>query len=172
MKKQSNNHANGLSTDSRDSQITPAGIQAQLERVLSSPDFKASRKVRTIFRYLTEEKMTGNERHISAQSIASKAHGRPLGPDPNIDPLVRIQVNHLRRALKGYDAGAGAADDGPRIDIPEDRYTPVFHSKKKKRWVDLFAYVAGVFLMSSFLPQLVKNPGTEGQALIEPLEGA
>ena len=48
-----------------------------------------------------------------------------------IDPIVRIQVNQLRRALKGYDAGAGATDDGPRIGMPEDRFTPVFHPEKK-----------------------------------------
>ena len=44
-----------------------------------------------------------------------------------IDLMVRIQVNQLRRALKGYYAGAGAIDAGHRIEILEDRYTPVFH---------------------------------------------
>ncbi len=131
MKEQTNKHENGLSSDSREFQITPEGIRAQLDRVLSSPDLKASNKVKTIFRYLTGEKLAGREDQISAQRIANKAHNHPLDPDSSIDPLVRIQVNQLRRALKGYDAAAEATDDGPRIEIAEDGYTPVFHPKKK-----------------------------------------
>ena len=55
MKDQTDRLENRLSSDSRVSQITPEGIRAQLERVLSSQDLKASNKVKTIFRYLTEE---------------------------------------------------------------------------------------------------------------------
>ena len=131
MKEQTNEHDNELSTDSRVSQITPEGIRAQLDRVLSSQDLKASKKVKTIFRYLTEEALAGREDQINEQRIANKAHNRPLDSDSSIDPLVRIQVNQLRRALKGYDAAAGATDDGPRIEIPEDSYTPVFNPEKK-----------------------------------------
>ena len=131
MKEQTDRDENGLSSDSRESQITPEGIRAQLDRVLSSPDLKASKKVKTIFRYLTEETLAGREDQISAERIANKAHSRPIDPNTSIDPIVRLQVNQLRRALKGYDAGAGATDDGPRIEMPEDGYTPVFHPKKK-----------------------------------------
>ena len=131
MKEQSNKHDIGLSSNFRDSQVTPEGIRAQLNRVLSSPDFKAPKKVKTIFRYLTEETLDGNEDQINAQGTANKAQNRPLDPDPPIDPLVRVQVNQLRRALKKYDASPGATDDGPWIEIPEGRYTPVFHPEKK-----------------------------------------
>ena len=131
MKEQSNKHDIGGSSNSRDSQVTPESIRTQLDQVLSSPDFKASKKVKTIFRYLTEETLSGSEDHINAHSISARAQNRPLDPSPPIDPIVRIQVNQLRRALKGYDAGAGTTNDGPRIEIPDDRYVPVFHSEKK-----------------------------------------
>ena len=129
MKEQTDKQNNGLSSNSPESQITPEGIRAQLDRVLSSPDLKASNKVKTIFRYLTEEKLAGREDRISEQRIANKANNRPLDSDSSIDPLVRIQVNQLRRALKNYDAAAGTSDDGPRIEMPEGGYTPVFNSK-------------------------------------------
>ena len=131
MKEQSKKHDIGLSSDFQDSQVTPEGIRAQLNHVLSSPDFKASKKVKTIFRYLTEETLDGREDQINAQGIANKAQNRRLDHDSPIDSLVRVQVNQLRRALKGYDASAGATDEGPWIEIPEDRYTPVFHPEKK-----------------------------------------
>ena len=131
MKEKADKHPIGLSPDSRNSQINPEGIRTQLDRVLSSPDFKTSKKVKTIFRYLTEETLAGHEDQINAISIANKTHSRSIDPDSPIDPFVRIQMNQLRRALKRYDAGAGASDDGPRIDIPGNRYVPVFHPEKK-----------------------------------------
>ena len=73
--------------------------------------------------------MAGREDRISEQRIANKANNRPLDSDSSIDPLVRIQVNQLRRALKNYDAAAGTSDDGPRIEMPEGGYKPVFNSK-------------------------------------------
>lgn len=61
MKEEANKYDTGLLRDSRDPQLTTKAIRTQLERVLSSSDFKASKKVKTIFRYLTEEKFSGNE---------------------------------------------------------------------------------------------------------------
>ena len=54
MKDQTDSFEDRLSSDSRESQITPEAIRAQLDRVMSSPDLKASKNVKTIFRYLTE----------------------------------------------------------------------------------------------------------------------
>ena len=131
MKEQSNKHQHELLSDSRESQITPDSIRAQLDRVLSSPDLRASKKVKTIFRYLTEEKLAGRDNQINAEGIASMAHSRPVDPNTSIDPLVRIQVNQLRRALKRYDATDSVTDDGPRIEMPDNSYAPVFRSEKK-----------------------------------------
>ena len=81
MKKQPKKFVNGPSSESRDFQVTPEGIRAQMDHILSSPDMKASKKVKTIFRYLTEEALAGREDPISAQGIAKKAYNCPLDPD-------------------------------------------------------------------------------------------
>lgn len=106
MKKQSHKHDNGLPPDYRISPITPDDIRTQLNRVLSSPDLEVSKKVKTICRYLTEEKLTGREDLIDVQRIANKIHNRPLNSDASLDLLIRIQVNQLRpiRMIKWYDA--------------------------------------------------------------------
>lgn len=131
MKEQSKNHDKGVSSDSKGTQVTPEGIRAQMDRILSSPDFKASNKVKTIFRYLTEEKLAGRGEQINAGSILEKTHNRPLDPDALSEPLARIRMNQLRRALKRYDVGTGASDGGPQIDMPANSFVPVFHSEKK-----------------------------------------
>ena len=81
MKEQTNKHDRGLSANAREFQITPEGIRHQLNRVLSGPDLKASQKVKTIFRYLTNETLAGSEDRINAQKSADKANRRPLDPD-------------------------------------------------------------------------------------------
>ena len=131
MKKHSKSNGTGRSPDSRHGQITPDGIRNQLDRVLSSPDFKASERVKSIFRVLTEESLSGSEGQMSASKIADKASKGSIDSSPPIDPIVRIQVNQLRRSLKGYYAGAGATDEGPQFELPEGSFTPVFHSNIK-----------------------------------------
>ena len=101
MKKHPLKHDNGLSPDSRVSPITPEGIRDQLDRVLSSQNLRASGNVTTIFRYLTEESLAGRDDQVNVQKTANKAPNRSLDPDSSIDPLLRIRVNQIRRALKG-----------------------------------------------------------------------
>ena len=131
MKKQSTKHGYEPSADYRDSQVSAEGIRDQLNQVLSSPDFKASKQVKTIFRHLTEETLSGNESQVNAHSIANEVHHRPLDSSPPVDSIVQIQLHQLRRALKGYYAGEGASEGGPRIEIPEDSFAPLFHVEKK-----------------------------------------
>lgn len=61
MRAQSSQHQHELSSGSPESQITPEGIRAQLDRVLSSSDLSAFSQVKTIFRYLTEESLADRE---------------------------------------------------------------------------------------------------------------
>jgi hypothetical protein len=103
MKKQPNKHDIGRSPDSQDAPISPEDIRSQLDHVLSNPDLKASNKVKTIFRYLTEGTLAVHKDQIPSHSIANKIHNGPLDSDPPIDQQVRIQLNQLHRALKEYD---------------------------------------------------------------------
>ncbi len=81
MKEQTNKHDRRLSANAREFQITPEGIRHQLNCVLSNPDLMVSKKVKTIFRYLTDESVAGSEDRINAQKSADKANRRPLDPD-------------------------------------------------------------------------------------------
>jgi hypothetical protein len=102
MKKASTKNGNGPSADYRDSKVSAEGIRDQLNQVLSSNDFKTSKKVKTIFRHLTEETLSGNENQVNAHSIANEVHHRPLDSSPSVDSIVQMQLHQLRRALKGY----------------------------------------------------------------------
>jgi adenylate cyclase len=109
-------------------QLTPNAVQAQLERILSSPRFASAPQLANFLRFVVEESLSGNARGIKQYSIAVKAFGRDPGFNPEADPIVRIEARRLRRALERYYRELGAQDP-IRIEIPVGTYIPIFRSK-------------------------------------------
>lgn len=99
-------------------------IRAQLERVLTSPEFAVPARGCAFLRYVVEETLAGRAARIKGYTIAVEVFGR----DENFtqdDPVVRIEAGRLRRALERYYLVAGHTDP-IRIDIPKGGYVPVF----------------------------------------------
>ena len=96
---------------------------AELERILSDPEFRSTERNRKFLRYVTEQMLRGREDKVKAYSIAVDVFGRPAGFDAAIDPIVRIEATRLRASLAQYYALHGQ-DGGLRIDIPRGRYVP------------------------------------------------
>ena len=100
-------------------------IRPQLDRMLGHEEFIATDKMREFLRFVVEETLAGNARHLKGFTIAMAVFGRDQDFDPAHDPVVRIQAGRLRRAIERYYLVAGA-DDPVRIDIPKGSYVPVF----------------------------------------------
>jgi adenylate cyclase len=105
---------------------TDEDIRAQLERILAHPEFRATEKMRNFLRFVVEETLTGNARHLKGFTIATKVFGRDETFDAAHDPVVRIQAGRLRRAMERYYLVAGS-DDPIHIDIPKGSYVPAFN---------------------------------------------
>jgi TolB-like protein/Tfp pilus assembly protein PilF len=105
--------------------ITAETVQAQLERILKSPDFDASKRNRRFLQYVVEQSLAGHTQNIKAYSIATLVFGREAKFDPQADPIIRIEASRLRRSLERYYLTAGRADP-IRIDIPKGSYIPTF----------------------------------------------
>ena len=101
-------------------------IQVQLERIIASGAFDASRRNRGFLRFIVEETLAGRADRIKAYTIATSVLGRDQAFDPQSDPIVRIEASRLRRSLERYYLMAGQ-DDPIRIDIPKWGYAPSFH---------------------------------------------
>jgi hypothetical protein len=87
--------------------IPPAeSIQKQLNRILTSPEFKAT-DVQKGYTVATAGVWTGEDFNQAT------------------DPIVSIQANKLRRALERYYLVAGQ-NDPIRIEIPKGSYVPLF----------------------------------------------
>jgi adenylate cyclase len=103
----------------------PDEIRAQLQRIVSCPQFDASERNRHFLEYVVEETLGGRADRIKAYTIATSVFGRGDGFDPQQDAIVRIEAGRMRRSLDHYYLTTGV-DDPIRITIPVGSYVPSF----------------------------------------------
>jgi hypothetical protein len=106
--------------------IPPAeSIQKQLNRILTSPEFKATDVQKSFLTFVVETVLAGRSHEIKGYTVATQVFGRGEDFNQATDPIVSIQANKLRRALERYYLVAGQ-NDPIRIEIPKGTYVPLF----------------------------------------------
>jgi adenylate cyclase len=109
--------------------VPPAeSIQHQVNRILTSPEFKATGVQKSFLTYVVETELAGRSHEIKGYTVATQVFGRGEDFNQATDPIVSIQANKLRRALERYYLVAGQ-NDPIRIDIPKGTYVPVFQQQ-------------------------------------------
>jgi adenylate cyclase len=106
----------------------PDKVRKELDRVLASPDFQATRLQREFLRFVVSETLAGRAETIKGYTIATQVFGRKQDFDAKLDPIVSIQASALRRALERYYLLEGK-DDSVVIDIPKGTYVPAFRTQ-------------------------------------------
>ncbi len=107
---------------------TPVPVEdarAQLQRVLSAPEFVASERMTGFLGFVVNETLDGRAGRIKQYTIATKVFERDCDFNQQIDPIVRVQAAKIRRALQRYYFEEGR-DDPVRIEIPKGTYVPTF----------------------------------------------
>jgi len=102
----------------------------QLALILNSPDFNASEREHRFLAHVVDEALSGRSARIKAYSIGMEVFGRGETFNPQLDPIVRIEAGHLRRALERYYLTAGQADPIV-ITIPKGGYVPEFSLRQQ-----------------------------------------
>lgn len=103
--------------------MSPEAIRAQLERVLSSPQFSHSGRLSRFLRFIVEAAQAGQADSVKEYLIGVEVFDRGKDFDPRIDPIVRVQAAKLRSKLMEYYASAGAKDPVV-ITLPKGSYAP------------------------------------------------
>ena len=103
-------------------------IKRQLQLILSSSEFKATQKQRSLLRFVVMETIEGRAQEIKGYTVATQVFGRSSDFDQATNPIVSIQAKNLRQALERYYLTAGR-NDSIRIDIPKGTYVPTFHER-------------------------------------------
>lgn len=96
---------------------------AELSRVTGSAAFAGSGRLQRLLRFLVEETLAGG-RDLTSEGIAKRFFKRRDGYDPAFDPIVRVEVSKLRRALgRCYTP---PVESSVRIEIPVGTCVPRF----------------------------------------------
>ena len=102
-----------------------AAEQAELDAVLSSGIFARAPSLAQLLSYICVKHFNGEHHLIKEYNIAVEALGRAADFDQKRDSIVRVEAHRLRKRLRQFYEGEGAAH-GIRIDLPSGGYTPVF----------------------------------------------
>jgi len=99
--------------------------KAELQAVLQSSLFVRSPTLAHLLSYLCEKKFAGEGDLIKEYAIAVDVFGRRESFDQDIDSIVRVQANRLRKRLAEYYHTEGTGHR-LRIRIPIGQYVPAF----------------------------------------------
>ena len=103
----------------------PSGdeVRAACERIASSPGFRNSHRMVRFLRFVVEKSLAGEAGELKEYLLGVEVFDRAEAFDPKIDTIVRVEARRLRKKLKEYYDGEGAAER-VRIDIPGPGYVP------------------------------------------------
>jgi hypothetical protein len=99
--------------------------RAEMQAVLQSQLFARSPALTHLLSYLCEKVFAGEAEQIKEYSVAVDVFGRQSSFDPDVDSIVRVQANRLRKLLAKYYVSEGASHP-LHITIPVGQYVPVF----------------------------------------------
>jgi len=106
-------------------------VLAELERVLSSPLFRASRRCQGLLRRITERTVAGEVDSLKERSLGMEVFGREADYDTSQDPVVRASAAEIRKKLAQYYQEDGHKSE-TRIELPSGSYLAEFHFRTDK----------------------------------------
>jgi Tol biopolymer transport system component len=107
----------------------PQAIREQLQRILISPVFLHSDRLRRFLTHCVDAALEGRADDLKEYIIGVAAFDRPVHYNPAEDPIVRVEARRLRRKLDEYYQSYGAAD-AIVIHLPKGGYLPAFELRK------------------------------------------
>lgn len=111
------------------SQVSPADVRAQLERMLAGETFRGAERSKTLLSFIVEETLKGRTDRLKDYTLGSEALGRGDQFDPRVDPIARVEASRLRSRLDMYYATEGAGD-ALRISLPKGGYVAQFEAHR------------------------------------------
>ncbi len=156
--------------------ITEALVRQELEHVLSSREFQASKLCQSFLRYAVENTLGGHTENLKERTIGIEVFGKPPTYDPSEDAGVRVKASEVRKRLRSHYLSQ-PADAKVLIDLPAGTYVPEFHHLKprqgseaagsrRRSWLLGWAAAAAVLILGTAIGAYVwLRPHPVGNAL-------
>lgn len=81
-------------------QITESAVREEVDRLLASPEFRASRRCQDFLRFIVEQTLAGRTDLLKERTIGMEVFGKPTSYDPSDDATVRVKAGEIRRRLE------------------------------------------------------------------------
>jgi hypothetical protein len=121
--------SNGLSSPHEVASMGPpqkAIILGELEKILKSQGFRASKRSQQFLSYVVKQTLDGHAELLKERSIGVELFHRPASYSTGDDGVVRVQAGEVRRRIEEYYRENG--DSLPvRLELPLGTYVPEFH---------------------------------------------
>src|SRR6266404_6911069 len=101
-----------------------------VQRIVSSPHFQKSTRLRELLQYIVEQTLHGNAHDLTEQHIGNALFHKPSDYSPLEDSSVRVHVRQLRLKLHEYFNEDGR-NEPTILEIPKGAYAPVFRAVHK-----------------------------------------
>ncbi|MGD0737502.1 MAG: hypothetical protein ABR976_20415 [Terracidiphilus sp.] len=98
-----------------------------IERIVASPPFQKSARLRDLLSYLAERTLQGQAHELSEHRIGSAVFGKAQDYSVVEDSSVRVHVRQLRLKLHEYFDGEGRGEP-VIVEIPKGAYTTLFRT--------------------------------------------
>src|ERR1700723_2502747 len=101
-------------------------VRSEVEAVISSAAFAASKRCQDFLRVVVEHALAGRFDSLKERMIGAEMFGRPVDYDTSNDAVVRVRATEVRKRLAQYYREA-AQTPVVRIDLQPGSYVPEFH---------------------------------------------
>jgi anti-sigma-K factor RskA len=113
-----------------DELVSSEDIARQVSRILVSPTFIKSERMRTLLEYLVEQSLRGTPEKLKEYAIGVGVFKRDVSFDPRMDTTVRTEVRRLRSKLDDYYRSA-SQDDDVVVELPKGSYRLLFRGRAR-----------------------------------------
>ncbi len=100
-------------------------VNEAVEKILSSPQFRNSKRYPDFLRYIVEQALNGSIDQIKERTVGIEVFGRAPDYDTNTDTVVRYTAGEVRKRLALYYSSA--SNDPIQIILSPRSYHPEFH---------------------------------------------
>jgi len=120
-----------VSTILAEAGLSAAEVRQQLERIVTSPLLRNSKRYPSLLRHVVEQALDGRAHDLKERTLGIEVFGRSPDYDTNIDPVVRISAAEIRKRIAQYYHEPGHEDE-IRIELPLGSYVPDFRQPPER----------------------------------------